>query len=198
MNAHGAAQLALQAYLRGDARVEAAEFERMRSEIARTGRPDLMAKAELLRCAGRVASLEIQPCAAFERLRPDADAAGRAYADYLSGRLQPADAALLPEQQRAVAQSLANADAGAAALKAIGDPLARLVAAGVLFQAAQAGAAVQAQAIDTASSQGWRRPLLAWLNVRLRSAEAAQESDEVARVRRRIALVLGEGAVAKP
>jgi hypothetical protein len=46
-------------------------------------------------------------------------------------------------------------------------------------------------AVDTASSQGWRRPLLAWLNVQLLLAERAGAVAEAERLRRRIALVQG-------
>ena len=49
--ARGALDLAVAAELRGDSRIATLEFDRARSEIARTGRPDLLARAELLRCA---------------------------------------------------------------------------------------------------------------------------------------------------
>ena len=91
----------------------------------------------------------------------------RAYADYLAARVQPQDIALLPPQHRAVAATTLSADAGAAALSAIEDPLSRLVAIGVLFQAGRANPTTIADAVETASAQGWRRPLLAWLNVQL-------------------------------
>ncbi len=194
MSAHGASLAASDAWLRGDSRVEAAEAARARGEIARTGRLELMARFELLRCATRVASLVLEPCAGFEPLRADASAADRAYANYLAGSLQPGDLALLPEQHRTVAQASGNADAAAAAIQTMADPLARLVAAGVLFRAAQAAPAVQAQAVDAASGQGWRRPLLAWLNVQLRAAEAGAQVAEAARLRRRIGLVQGDVA----
>jgi hypothetical protein len=45
-----------------------------------------------------------------------------------------------------------------------------------------------ANAVDTASSQGWRRPLLAWLGVQERRAQAAGDAAAVQRIRRRIAL----------
>ena len=48
-----------------------------------------------------------------------------------------------------------------------------------------------AVAVDPAASQGWRRPLLAWLGVQLRLAEQAGAIDETQRLRRRIALVQG-------
>ena len=71
------------------------------------------------------------------------------------------------------------------------DPLARLIAAGVLFESGRAEPATIALAIDTASQQGWRQPLLAWLGVQLKRTEQAGATDEAERLRRRIALVQG-------
>lgn len=183
MNAQSAMDRSVSAYLAGNTRVEALEFDKARSEIARTGRPELMARAELLRCAGRVASLVFEACSGFEKLRQDAKPPERAYADYLGARLQLQDIKLLPPQQRAAA----SADAGA--VKSITDPLSRLVAAGVLFQTGQASPAIMALAVETASAQGWRRPLLAWLLVQAQRAEQAGDTQEAQRLRRRIALV---------
>ena len=183
LEAKTAMERALAAYLEGNSRVEALEFGRARSELSSTGRPDLVARAELLRCASRIASLVLEPCAGFEVLRPDATPAERAYADYLAGQLQPQDIALLPAPQRAVA-----AGGDAAALKAIADPLSQLVAAGVMFRAGRASPAVLQQAVDTASSQGWRRPLLAWLGVQLQLAEKRGDAAVAAQLRRRITL----------
>jgi hypothetical protein len=188
MNAKASLERAVAAYLTGNARVEAAEFGRARSEVARTARFDLMGRVELARCAARVASLVFEPCAGFEKLRSDSEPAERAYADYIAGRLAPQAAAPLPAQHRAVAAAADDA-AAAAAVQRIDDPLARLVAAGVLFQTGRANPAVIAQAIETASAQGWRRPLLAWLNVQLARAEKAGAAAEAQRLRRRIAIV---------
>lgn len=178
------------AYMRGDTRVAQAEFERARRELARTGRADLLARAALVRCAAQVASAVVEPCSAFEALRGDAGPAERAYADYLAGRITPQDIAQLPPQHRAVAA--AQGDGAAAALRAIDDPLAQLVAVGVLFQRGEASPTALALAVDTASARGWRRPLLAWLGVQLARAEQAGATAEAERLRRRIALVQGE------
>ena len=194
LNAHGALDRAVAAYLAGDTRTADAEFERAQRELARTGRADLLARAALLRCAAQVASLELSPCAGFEPYRADAPAAERAYAAYLSGQAGPAglaDLALLPPAQRAVAAAGAGADA---ALAAIADPVSRLVAAGVLLRATRASPATITLAVDTASAQGWRRPLLAWLGVAAQRADAAGAADEAARLRRRIAWVQGSPA----
>ena len=179
------------AYMRGDSRVEAAELRGARSELSRTGRADLLATAELLRCASRVASLVFEPCAGFEALRADATDAQRAYADYLRGEIEPHRIALLPPAQRAAAEGKAGA------LNGVGDPLSRLVAAGVLLQTGRASPETIALAVDSASAQGWRRPLLAWLGVQALRAEQAGDGAEAARLRRRIAIADGGNAPEK-
>ncbi len=193
INSHGAIERAAAAYLQGNARVEALEFERARTEIGRTGRSDLLARAELLRCATRVASLAFEPCAGYEKLQADVGAGERAYARYLRSRPEPGDAALLPTQHRAVAESILarRADAGQAnVLRAIADPLSRLVAAGVLFQAGLARPPMLDVAVETASDQAWSRPLLAWLQVQASLAEQTGAQELAQRLRRRIGLVL--------
>ena len=183
---------AVAAYLAGDTRLADSDFERARSEIARTGRIDLLGRAELVRCAARVASLVFEPCTGFEKLRADSAASERAYADYLAARVQPDDIALLPAHHQAVANATTSAESAVAAVRAIEDPLSKLVAIGVLFQAGRAHPTAIALASDTASAQGWRRPLLAWLNVQLALAEKAGDATDSARLRRRIGVVQGD------
>ena len=180
-NAAGALAAHSEAWLKGDSRVADAEFARARLEMSSTGRFDLVAHAELYRCATRVAALDIDGCPAFVALAPDATAAERAYAAYLSGQWQGIDAALLPEQHRAIVGP-------APVLGAVADPLARLVAAGALMQAGRIAPAHVDVAIQTASDQGWRRALLVWLGVALKRAQTAGDTAEAARLERRIAL----------
>lgn len=181
--AHGALERYEKAFLAGNTRAAGQEFAIARGQLASTGQASLVARAELTRCALLVASLDFEPCAGFEPLRGDAGAAERAYADYLQARPAPAD--LLPQQHRAVAGGKTDA----AALLAIGDPLARLVAAGVVLRAGRADPQVLQVAADTASQQGWRRPLLAWLGVQREQALQAGRTDEAARLQRRMDLV---------
>ena len=185
VDAHGALGSYEQAYLGGDGRAADAEFARARRDLSATGQASLVARAELTRCAVQVASLVFEPCAGFEPLRADSGPAEQAYADYLQGGA--ADAALLPPQHRAAAGGRADA----AALAQITDPLSRLVAAGVVLRAGNASPQVLQLAVDTASAQGWRRPLLAWLGAQLKLAEQRGAGDEAQRLRRRIALAGG-------
>lgn len=184
------------AYLNGNTRLADFEFARAKSEISSTGRADLLARAELTRCAVRTASLEFDNCAGYQILAPDAPAREQAYAAYLTGQWQGLDPALLPAQHRtlvmnAQAQKPASPSAPAPqVLGAIEDPLARLVAAGVLLQSNRLIPPDIATATETASSQGWRRPLLAWLGVQLKRANDAGDGDMAMRTQRRIDLVL--------
>jgi len=184
VNAHSALEAYSDAYLKGDTAIADTEFARARKDVASTGRPELVAHAELVRCATRAASLEFDDCPGYAALAQDATPAERAYAAYLAGRWQGLDAAQLPEQHRAIVQ-------GKGTLAAIADPLSRLVAAGVLMRTEKITPADIALATDTASGQGWRRPLLMWLGISLKRAEAAGDPAAVARITRRIDLAAG-------
>ena len=181
------------AYLKGNTRLADFEFARAKTEIASTGRGDLMARAELTRCAVRLASLELDQCAAYQPLAAEAGPEERAYAAFLTGQWRELDGALLPPPYRSVVlTATANASSGpqASALVAIDDPLSRLIAAGALLQNRPLGDPDIASAVDTASSQGWRRPLLAWLGVQLQRAGDGQDAQSAERIQRRIDMVL--------
>jgi hypothetical protein len=173
------------AYLTGNQRMADLELARARTELASTGRADWLAKAELTRCAVRVASLQLDDCASYQPLAPDAGAEAQAYAAYLTGNWLGLNAALLPEQHRAVLTRTTGK-----VLPEVKDPLARLVAAGVLLKVKRLTPTDVALAVETASQQGWRRPLLAWLGVQQQIAQDAGDGAEAERLQRRINLVL--------
>jgi hypothetical protein len=117
-----------------------------------------------VRCAVRTASLEFDDCPAFEALRYGARSEERSYADYLAGK--------------------GSYTSGA-------EPLSRLVNAAVQLKRGGIDPAGISAAVDTASEQGWRRPLLAWLGVQEKRASDAGDSETAARIRRRIDLISG-------
>ncbi len=202
-NASAALKSFSSAYLGGNTRLADFELARARSELASTGRADLLARAELTRCAVRVASLEFDGCAGYQPLAADASASEQAYAAFLTGRWRGVDAALLPVQYRALAlDAAADKPASSPArpgslLGAIEDPLARLVAAGVLLQRELVTPVDIGLAVDSASGQGWRRPLLAWLGVQLKRARDADDAAAAKQIQRRIDMVL-QGAPKVP
>lgn len=198
-NAHDALGSAVNAYLGGNTRLADTEFARARTEIASTGRLDLLARAALLRCAARVASLAFDDCAEYQAVAGDAPAPERAYAGFLAGHWKELAPALLPAAQRALVAAAADDRVPAVdALSGIQDPLSRLVAAGVLLRRAHLPPEGIPVAVKTASDQGWRRPLLAWLGVQARRAEGLGLAAEAARIQRQIDLVSGLEAPGRP
>jgi len=182
-NAKGALEAATDDYLKGHTAAAEAQFREARGETAATGRVERVIQIELVRCAAQAASLVFEACPGYAALAPDATPAQRAYAAYLAGQWQGLDVALLPEQHRAVV--------GSGAFRQIADPLSQLVAAGALFKAGRMTPDGIVIAADTASDQGWRRPLLAWLGVQAQRLEASGDRAALEALRRRIALASG-------
>lgn len=196
-NSHGALKDFTRAYLAGNSRVAAQEFARLQTEIAATGRTDLAARAIAVRCAVRVASLEFDNCAGFEPLAVDAGTPERSYVAYLTGRWPGMDLATLPQQHRGVVTAT-DPNARQVALAGMQDPLSRLIAAGALLQIGQLSPAGVALAVQSASAEGWRRPLLAWLGVQLKLADSAGDVAAKAVIQRRIDLATGDAAPGLP
>ena len=164
MNAAQALQSFQREYFAGSTAIAEAHFKSARAELARTARADLLARAELVRCAIRTAALEFDDCPAFEALRHDARAEELAYAEYLAGRGR---------------HSVGD------------DPLSRLVSFAVGLKGGSLAPEGMAAAAEIASAQGWRRPLLAWLGLQEKRAADAGDSETAGRIRRRIDLISG-------
>ena len=203
-NAFAALGSASAAYLEGNTRVADFEFKRAKTEIARTGRPDLMARAELVRCAAQVASLDFSACTGYQALAADAQPAEQSYAAFLAGNWAHLRPEQLPPHYRgllakALEASPPTAPSGSTspataqygeALSQIKDPLAHLITASLLFKKELLAPADIGLAAEFASNQGWRRPLLAWLGVQRTRAQAAGDASAAASLQRRIDLVL--------
>lgn len=187
VNADGSQDRFERAYLSGRDKVAAVEFQRFRDEVSSTAQAALVARAELTRCAVRVAALDFSPCAGFEPLREDAGNAERAYADFLAGKLAPEEAKDLPKDYQGIA-----GDGGAAQVEKIKNPLSRVIAAGVLLRTGKADPKVLQIATDTASEQGWRRAVMAWLGARAMLADKNGDREEAARLRRRMEIAAEE------
>lgn len=178
-------------WLEGDAKAADLALDKMRGEIAKSGRVDLLARAELAACATRAAALDFAPCPGFARLAAQADAKDQAYARFLGGDWTGLDGHDLPAHYAGVVNAREAAAANQAA-REIKAPLPRLIAAALLFKSGRADPATLTAAVDAASEQGWRRPLLAWLGVQLQRAEAAADATAVERLKQRIALASGQ------
>ncbi|MFP5408777.1 MAG: hypothetical protein ACLGGY_05795 [Gammaproteobacteria bacterium] len=152
------------------------------------GRMTETARLWLVRCATRRAMLIDDACAEYAELAAVApDAADQAYYRFLTLQWEGLDATLLPAQHR----DLLRAPAGTrhAVPGRVGDPLARLLEASLLVMRQEANAATLDVATETASSQGWRQPLLTYLKLQHQQAVVQGDAAAQARLARRIELV---------
>ena len=185
--AHVALEKFRQNYLEGNTRLAERYFGEAQRSISATGRLDLAARAELIRCGLATASLSDDACAEFEALRSHATVEEKAYAQFLAGRWKELRVRDLPEPYRKVVK---GGDEGSQnrEIGRIEDPVSRLVAAGAAFRAGRLSPAGVETAIDAASAQGLRRPLLAYLKVQAKLAEQGGDTAAVETIRRRIEL----------
>jgi hypothetical protein len=175
-------------YLAGESKRAERDYAVARAAISSTGRLELAARLEVIRCALATAALDFDKCAGLDAALLDAGAEERAYGGFLAGRWQEIDARSLPAAYRGVAAA-GSEETQNRALRQIEDPVSRLVAAGALLRQARLAPDSVAAAVEAASGEGLRRPLLAWLKVQEKLAESAGDAATLALIRRRIALV---------
>lgn len=172
-------------WLEGRDKLADGQLALARDAVRQTGDASAMARIELHACAVRMAALAAADCPAFAALAGDAGRREQVYGAYLAGHLDNADIGLLPEVQ-------ALAWRNPVALKELADPLSRLLAAAVLFRSNRLPPEGIALAIDTASAQGWRRPLLAWLTLERERRQRNGDAEGAAAIERRLARIVGE------
>lgn len=190
-DAHEALEAYRTHYFAGDSRRAERDYAAARAAVASTGRLELAARVAVVRCALGTAALDFDKCAGLDAALADAGAEERAYGAFLAGRWEGIDTRALPAAYRSVATA-GSENAQNRALQQIDDPVSRLVAAGTLLRQARISPESVTSAIDAASAEGFRRPLLAWLKVQEKLAESAGDAAAAALIRRRIALVEGE------
>lgn len=163
-------------------------FQQAVTATGGAGRVADTARLWLLRCATRRAMLIDDACTEYVDLaRIEPNAADHAYYQFITLRWDAIDVSLLPSQHRDLVRALAGKRQEA--LDRIADPLARLLDASLLVMRKESDSATLAQATETASSQGWRQPLLTYLKLQEKQAAAQGNADELARLAKRIQLV---------
>jgi hypothetical protein len=177
-------------YLQGKDRIAEEEFEKAKAEIASTGNLKIAAQAELVRCAMRVASLDFSPCTDFDRFEKEIGPEEVSYSHFIRGDWDQVDLRRIPDQYRRLVSAKDDFKSNRAAQE-IKDPVSRLIAVALLFKRGRSEPETITAALETASEQGWRRPVLAWLMVMLHRAEVSGDTERVRHLKKRIALVTG-------
>lgn len=142
-------------------------FVKARRAISDGNDLNLLIIAYLTKYALHAAALESFDTSEFAKLyRLQPHAADMAYCHFLKGNFTAVDIKVLPSRYAGVLQATDGKDAisGAREIVAIDDPLSRLIACGVWVKYRPFDETILQIAIDTASANGWRRPLWAYLN----------------------------------
>ena len=168
-------------------------FRRAVEEIKKAGDLDLLGKAWLTRMALEVAVLrEMEEGDYLKVAAAQPVTANSNFYLFLKGEKIAVDRSLLPVQYCSFIDALRSGKLVAAeqTLTAMeDDPLSRLIAAGIAVRLNLESEVILKVAVETASRNGWKRALLAWLE-RLRSFyEAAGDGAKAAAVRQRIDLM---------
>ncbi len=182
-------------YLQGRPAAAERAYARALAAISGTGDLAMRERAVLVRCGVAVAAVAFSEC-------PSSDSAAvrgseeKAYAVFLSGEWAGLDRSALADAYRPMVTA-ASAEGRNAAMLAIEDPVSRLIAAGVLYRRTEISPKGIDGAIATASAQGMRRPLLAWLG--LAEQLAIRRGDDAAAKQLRARITFAEsGGTDKP
>jgi hypothetical protein len=177
------------AELKGENMLAERYFEQALAAVGSTSKLEESATLHLIRCATRQASLSFEPCTGYlEFARFGAKAEDEAYYHFLAGQWDKLGSKKLPAQYR---DFLANRDAARnlGILQKIDDPLSRLIAISVTVMRKQADEAILNLATETASEQGWRKPLLVYLKLQENRAGVKGDEVQLEKLRARIKLV---------
>ena len=167
-------------------------FKKAVEEIKKGGDLDLLGKAWLTRVALQVAVLGEMEDGDYRRVEAaQSIPANRNFYLFLSGDAAAVEGSLLPEQYRPFLTAFKSRDVGGAekTIAAINDPLSRLIAAGLAVRHRLINEAILRTAVETASQNGWKRALIAWLERLQAFYEAAGETAKASPVRQRIDLI---------
>jgi hypothetical protein len=142
-------------------------FFKAKREITAGNDLTLLAIAYLTKYALHTACLEKFDTGDFARIyHQEPNPANMAYCNFLKGNFSAVDLNLLSPRYTGIIKAAAGKDTSFAAreIAAIDDSLARLIACGVWVSYMPYNEKILLTAIETASSQGWRRPLWAYLD----------------------------------
>jgi len=179
-------------FLSGQDKLATLEFNDALKEIKRSGDLEILARLYLIRMALQTATL--QDLASTDYLKIEAvqpSPANRNFYALLQGKIAQVDEKLLPAQYLGFVETFRRPGEGdlLRAIEQINDPLSQLIAVGALVRTGQDNEALLQRAIATASAEGWKKAILAYL-ARLKAYyEAKQESSKALTIEQRINLI---------
>ncbi len=167
-------------------------FLKAKKEITAGNDMNLLAIAYLTKYALHTACLESFETGDFARIyRQEPNPANMAYCHLLKGNFNVVEINLISPRYVGIIKAAAGDDSALAAreIAAIDDALSRLIACGVWVRYRSSSEKILLIAVDTASSQGWRKPLAAYLNKLQTFYLERGDKDKAVRIQERIELM---------
>ncbi|MGA7180486.1 MAG: lipoprotein [Thiobacillaceae bacterium] len=182
-------------YLMGENMVADRFFEQAVNATSGGGKIAETARLWLIQCALHKATLVTDSCEHYVELaKTETSTEDKVYFQFLAGQWDQLDVQALPAQYAPLVKASSGDIARCnEALRAMTDPLSRLIGAGLLLERKQVNDETLALATQTASDQGWRRPLLVYL--KLRESRAKEHGDTSALGRLAVQIKLVEEAL---
>jgi hypothetical protein len=181
-------------YLSGEkADITELNFSKTVEEIKKSGDLDRLEKAWLTRMALSVALLKDPDSSDYKKIEAVQSVPENSnFYKFLTGDMMKVDNALLPNQYRKFQKALANknsaeADDAIASMK--DNPISQLIAAGLAVRGKIESEAIFQVAVETASVNGWKAALLAWLERMAAFYETRGEAGKARSIHERIELI---------
>ena len=179
-------------YLSGKTDIAELHFKRAVEEIKKSGDLEILGRAYLTKYA--VQSAVLERIDEGEYLKIDAvstSSPNKNFYNFLKGNMDHVEGKELPGQYQAffAAYRSGKFTDATGEISKIEDPLSRLIASGLLAQHDKCNEGCLKVAVDTASKNGWKRALLAYLE-RLQSFyETGKDLEKATFIQKRIELI---------
>jgi hypothetical protein len=167
-------------------------FIKARNAISSNNDLQMLAKAYLIKYALHTAVLEDFDDSDFLRIdKLEPNAANRAYYDLLKGNISQLNEAKLKPVYQKLLRLMRDKNLSVAAreISSIDDPLSRLIACGIWVKYMPYNEDVIKLAINTASQDGWKKPLWAYLTKLQKYYLDRQETDKAETIKERLELL---------
>jgi hypothetical protein len=179
-------------YLIGRDFIAETNFRKATDEIKNSGDLDTLAKTYLTKFGVQTAVLETfrdDEYLDIEEILPNPDYLN--FFNFLRGIIAYVDGGRLPSRYRGVYHAIQAKDTAELErqINGIDDPLSRLIATGVAVKQQCYNESILKDAVDTASANGWRKPLLVYLAQLQLLYEKDKSAEKADKIRKTILLL---------
>ncbi|MDO8785908.1 MAG: hypothetical protein Q7J12_06785 [Syntrophales bacterium] len=179
-------------YLIGKTKIAELHFSKAIEEIKKSGDLKIMTMAYLTKFAVNVAVLENFDDRDYLNLEAvQDDPENKNFYNFLKGLFEQVDESLLPREYRGFLKTLRHGGEKdmEQEIAKIEEPLSKLIVAGLLVRKHRCPEVILKAAADTASENGWKKALVAYLTELQSFYETKKEMEKAANIQRRLQLI---------